>query len=136
MAANYDILAQRPDTEWLGGGQTRQVMAVGIVTKPSGVYMEFRVAKPDYTPAVVRQDANGFAIVIEQLFDIPGVIGVQWSQVPGASGQLADVLDITVQSDSETATDTFTVPFAKLTQDYVAAQAAKAIDTLNAIQGS
>lgn len=131
MAANYTGLTQRPGVQFIGGTQTRNVQIVSITTQPHGVYFEFQVPQADATAAVVKQDANGFASVIEALFAIDGVAGIEWTQQPTTSGQLADHLLITVQSSSGDSTDLLDEPFSQLTQADVAKKVAAIVADLD-----
>ena len=38
MAETFTVVTQYPTVEYLGGTQTRDVVAVGYTTKPSGIY--------------------------------------------------------------------------------------------------
>lgn len=134
MADTFTVVTQSPDTEYIGGTQTRQVTTVGITTKPHGVYIEFRIPKTVYSTAQVHDYALGYSGTVEGLFAINGVVGVSWSQQPTAGGQLQDVLTITVQSTSGDSTDQFTLPLADATSAAVKAKAAAAIKQLDAAE--
>lgn len=120
MADTYEIVTQYETVEFLGGTQTRPVIAVGVRTKAHGVYFEFRLAKADYSAANVKADANGFTIVYELLFDIPGVTDVEWTQEPTNAGQLADHVIVYVQSTSGNSSSSLDVPYSQFTQDIIA----------------
>lgn len=136
MAANYTGLTQRPGVQFIGGTQTRNVQLVGITTQPHGVYFEFQVPQTDYSAAVVTQDANGFASIIEALFEIDGIAGIEWTQEPTTSGQLVDHLLITVQSTSGESTALLDEPFSQLTQQNVAGKVGTIVDQLDQAEAS
>lgn len=122
MAANYTGLTQRPGVQFIGGTQTQNVQIVGITTQPNGVYFEFQLPDKTATAANVKSSATGFASIIEALFDIDGVAGIEWTQEPTTGGQLADHLLITVASSSGASTALLDQPFDRLTQAHVASQ--------------
>jgi hypothetical protein len=124
MANNYSIQTQYETTEFLGGTQTRAVIAVGVRTNNHGVYFEFRIPKGDYNSAVVHSNANGFTIVYELLFTIPGVSDVEWTQEPTTSGQLKDHVLVYFASTSGNSSAHIDVPYDHFTQDYIAARVA------------
>lgn len=124
MAANYTGLTQRPGVQFIGGTQTQNVQIVGITTLPNGVYFEFQLPDKAATAANVKSSANGFASIIEALFDIDGVAGIEWTQEPTTGGQLADHLLITVASSSGASTALLDEPFSQLTQQNVAGKVA------------
>ncbi len=100
MATAFIVLGQREDIEFLGGTQTRPVVAVSYQSKPSGVYFEQRILRKVYSPAVVKNVGQAWAALIEQALATAGVAGLAWSQVPTASGELQDTITVTVESDS------------------------------------
>lgn len=120
MASTYEVITQYETVEFLGGTQTRPVIAVGVRTKEHGVYFEFRLPKGDYNAANVKNDANGFTIIYELLFDIPGVADVEWTQEPTTSGQLADHVIVYVVSSSGNSSASLDVPYSQFTQEIIA----------------
>lgn len=99
MADTFTVVTQYPTVEYLGGSKTQDVMAIGIVTKPSGIYTEFRVPQSIYSHSIVNATALGYANIYETAAGLDWVEGVQWSQVP-SNGQLADQITFTVVSTS------------------------------------
>lgn len=136
MAANYTGLTQRPGVQFIGGTQTRNVQIVGITTQPHGVYFEFQLPDAAATAANVKSSANGFASIIEALFEINGVAGIEWTQEPTTSGQLADHLLITVQSTSGDSTALLDEPFSQLTQQNVAGKVTPIVEALDDAEAS
>lgn len=118
--ASYTILGVRPDVEFLGGQRTKPVMVVSVVTQAHGVYFETRIATSDYTAEVAKENANGFTIIYELLFTIPGVSDVGWAQETTPAGQLQDHVIVYVASTSGESSGIVDVPYSKFTQDYVA----------------
>ncbi len=109
MADTFDVVAQRPTTQFIGGTQTKDVIAVGIVTKPSSIYVEFLIPRTGYAASVVNAAALGYATIYETVAALPGVAGVQWAQDQNDAGYLVDVTVITVASTSGDSTATLTV---------------------------
>lgn len=134
MANAYTIETQYETVEFLGGTQTRPVIAVGVRTNVHGVYFEFRLPKGNYNSANVRNNANGFTIVYELLFQIPGVTDVEWTQEPTVSGQLADHVVVYFLSTSGNSSASIDVPYNHFTQDYIAARVAFAIEAMDAAE--
>jgi hypothetical protein len=122
----YSIVTQYPTVEYLGGTQTKDVMAVGVRTNDHGVYFEFRLDKKAYTAANVKSDANGYTIVYELLFDIDGVTDVEWSQQPTAAGELQDHVTVYFTSSSGNSSSFIDFPYSRFTQDIISAAVGKA----------
>lgn len=120
MAATYTILGTRPDVEFLGGTLTRNVMVVSVLTRPHNVYFETRIPSKEYTAEIAKENANGFTIVYELLFDIPGVAAVTWAQQVSDTGQLADHVLIYVDSTSGNSSGILNVPYSQFAQELVA----------------
>jgi hypothetical protein len=120
MATAFQVLGQREDIEFLGGTQTRAVVAVSATTKPHGVYFETRILRTVYSPAVVKNVAQAWAALIEQTFGIEGVAGLQWSQVPTASGELRDTITVTVESTSGQSSAALDFAFDRLVPEVIA----------------
>jgi hypothetical protein len=134
MASTYDIVTQYETVEFLGGTQTRPVVAVGVRTKAHGIYFEFRVPKKSYTSNIVKIDATGFTIVYELIFTIPGVTDVEWTQEPTNAGQLQDHVLVYFESTSGNSSASIDVPYSQFTQDYIASRVGFARDGLDAAE--
>ncbi|HEX4672054.1 MAG TPA: hypothetical protein VH279_07285 [Solirubrobacteraceae bacterium] len=131
MANDYDVIVQYETVEFLGGTQTRPVIAVGVRTQVHQVYFEFRLPKGDYNSANVKNDATGYTIIYELLFTIPGVVDVEWTQEPTAGGQLEDHVVVYIESSSGNSTTSIDFPYSHFTQQYIAARVAFAINGLD-----
>lgn len=136
MADNYAIVTQYETVEFLGGTRTRDVIAVGVRTAAHGVYFEFRVPKATYTAAIATQNANGFAIVYEDLFQIAGVDGVEWTQEPTPAGQLEDHVIVYVQSSSGNSSSSINVPYSQFAQELIAPKVAALVAQLDAAEAA
>ena len=134
MANDYTVETQYETVEFLGGTQTRPVMAVGVRTNVHGVYFEFRLPKSTYTTANVQNDANGFTIVYEDLFKIAGVTDVEWTQEPTQGGQLEDHVVVYFTSTSGNSSTSIDFPYSQFTQDYIAARVDFARQALDAAE--
>jgi hypothetical protein len=114
MAEHYRDATVRPDVEFLGGTKTRAVLVLSAWTVPHDVYFEARYPASGYTTANVIAAAEGFGIVLEGYFDIPGVDTISWSQIETQDGQLQDAITFYVSSTSGESFDTLTVPYKRL----------------------
>jgi hypothetical protein len=121
LASTYTVVTQYETVEFLGGTQTRPVIAVGVQTTAHGVYFEVRIAKSDYSAAVVKNDANGYTIIYELLFTIPGVVDVEWVQEPTSGGQLEDHVVVYFTSTSGFSSASVNIPYSQFNQDYISA---------------
>ena len=122
MAQNWQIITQYPDVETDGGQVARDVMVVGTLTAAHGVYFERRYPRAQFSQSVAQQDAKGFTIIFELLFDIPGVEAVTWGQRLNAANQLQDIVTVYYTSSSGESDNFVIVPFSRFTQDYIAQQ--------------
>jgi hypothetical protein len=120
MAHDWTIVTQYPDVETDGGQVARKVMVVGTLTAEHNVYFERRYPRATFSETIAQEDAMGFTIVFEDLFNIAGVEAVTWGQVLNAANQLSDVVTVYYTSTSGDSSNFVEVPFSKFTQDYVA----------------
>jgi hypothetical protein len=134
MAAAYQIVTQYETDEFLGGTQTRPVIAIGVVTAAHGIYFEARIGKKEYEPVFALDVAQAGADEYEGLFDIPGVVGVQWSQVPTVTEQLQDTLTVFYTSTSGNSSNSFAFPAAQIAHDTVAAEVAAGVQVLDQVE--
>jgi hypothetical protein len=118
----------RPDVEFLGGTQVRDVLVLSAWTVPHDVYFEARYPASGYKVADVKSSALGYSIVYEDLYSIPGVDEVAWTQIETASGMLQDGVILYVSSTSGLSSDTVTVPYSQLSQN-VAGQGFPSVTT-------
>jgi hypothetical protein len=103
---SFTIVSQSATVEYIGGTNTQRVVVVGLVTNAHQVYAEARVPQNVYSAAIARGAAQAPAVIIETLFSLDNVVGVQWGQRTNASGRLIDTVLITVASDSQNSTGT------------------------------
>lgn len=136
MADNYTIITQYQDVETSGGSFARNVTVVGTQTAGHGVYFERRYPASSFSLKIAQEDANGFTIVFEDLFQIPGVDAVIWGEELNSANQLSDFVDVYYLSSSGDSSNFVHVPFAKLTQDYVAGLVKKGRAELDAAEAS
>lgn len=132
----FDVVTQYPTVEFLGGTQTRDVVAVGIVTRGHQVYVEFNIPRNIYNAQAVKNYATGYTGSVEQFFEVPHITGVVWSQEPNASGNLIPTLTFTVSSTSGLSAATFSVPLASATDTLVKARAAALHKELDSSEAS
>jgi len=132
VAESYEIVTQYPDIDTQGGSIARDVMVVGTLTDAHGVYFERRYPRAQFTETIAQADAQGFTIVFELLFDIPGVDAVTWGQRLNSANQLEDIVTVYYTSTSGDSSNFVVVPFRRFTQDYIAAQVKKGRAVLDA----
>lgn len=128
------IVTQYPDVVVLGGNRTQDVQVIGVLTDAHNVYFETRLPRSLATTANLQSNANGFTLIYEALFDIPGVADVQWTQEPTAAGLLQDHVIVYVVSSSGESEGVLDVPYSQFTQDIIAAKVGKLRDALDATE--
>jgi hypothetical protein len=104
--ATFEIVSQAATVEFIGGTNTQRVVVVGLVTNAHQVYAEARVPQSIYSAGVAKAAAQAPASIIETVFSLANVVGVQWGQRVNDSGRLIDTVLITVASDSGNSTGT------------------------------
>ena len=114
MADNYTVITQYPGIDVIGGTQTQDVIFVGITTIPNGTYIEFPIAQKGFAADFVAGAAVGWATIVETVWTLPWVVGVQWTQIVNQSNQLVSSLVITVTSTSGNSAGQLTVPIVSL----------------------
>jgi hypothetical protein len=135
VADTYEVRVQYPTVEFLGGSQTRDVMAVGYVTKPSLIYFEARIPRSQYSAQQVKNYGIGYSGTIESVAAVDGVAGMQWVQSQQPDGTLLDQMVIFVSSSSGNSSASFTQPFGSLTAEFVAPKVSKLRGQLDAAEG-
>ena len=110
----YHNLTVRPDVEFLGGNQVRDVVVLSAWSTPHEIYFEARYPAAGWQSSFAKSTAQGYAATFESLFTLPGVEDVAWTQVETATGFLRDGALIYVSSTSGESTDNVFVPYAKL----------------------
>lgn len=132
MAADFYIVTQYPTVEYLGGNQTRNVVAVGYTIRAYNLYFEARIPTSIYSATQVNDYGIGYTGTITSLMQIPGVIDGYWSQAPTAGGELEDQLTLTVASTSGNSSATITVPARRWAVSDVEPQVSELVTDLNA----
>lgn len=132
----YRIIRQFPVLETAGTQGSTNATAVGIETNGHGVYLEFRVPDKVYSAQQVKDYATGYTGTVEQMFELAGVIGVQWFQDATPANQLADMALVTVESDSGDSQQQFQIPFRSFTPANVEKQAKPIIAKMNAAEAT
>jgi len=134
MADTYTVGTMYPDTEYLGGTQTRPVTAVPYTTKPHGVYFESRIPDADLTPTEVDNTGKVNSEALENLFNIPGVTAVEWTMVSNPAQYLVDEIIVYYQTPDLNSSGSLTTPFTGISNAVVEPKVAKAIANLVAIE--
>lgn len=136
MAGNFTNLTSREDIEYLGGSQTRSVVALSAVSQPHGVYFEWRIPRAGFTAVKASGQAQAYAGLVEDIFKNANVAGAEWTQQPNAAGFLLDEMIVYVTSDSGDSSATFTQSFYALDPAQVDAKVAALAAELNALEAS
>ena len=143
MAANYAIIGQWPTTELQGGTNVIPVKEFAVTTKPDGLYFQFRrpqsqLGKLDASgqAALVHSVAEQLATRIEDVFNLPAVTWIDYTQDTNPGGQLLDNMIVYVQSDSGNSQGTITIPLAEIGPGtYTTSRVDKEVEALNAAEG-
>jgi hypothetical protein len=114
VAETFEVRTQYPTVEFLGGSQTRPVMAIGYVTKPSLIYLEVRIPKNLYSAELVKDYGIGYSGTVEAVAQLNGVQGMVWQQAQQPDGTLIDQMVIYVSSTSGDSAGSFILPFGQL----------------------
>jgi len=136
VAANYTNLATREEVEYVGGTQTRNVVAVSAISKPHGVYFEFRIPRADLATHQPATLAEAYGGVVEDIFKNPNAVGAEWAQTVNAAGLLQDEMVIYVQSDSGNSSASFTLSFYALDPARVSGLVDALAAQLNALEAT
>jgi len=101
VAALYDVTTQNRTVQVLSQNQVNDVMEVGAVTKPHGVYYQVEVPYADWLAGRSDFALNGQAEFIEGAFAESYVVGAAAAQdVDPASGLLINYVDFTLRIPS------------------------------------
>ncbi len=105
MAAQYTVVSQNRTVQVLSQSQVNDVMEVGAVTIPHGVYYQVEVPYPDWLAGYSDFALSGQAAFIEGAFAEPYVVGAASAQdVDPASGLLVNYVDFTLRIASPAGT--------------------------------
>lgn len=131
MAANYTVDGSWNTTEIVGGSKAVAAQEFAIITKPSGVYFQFRRPVSQLSKLSSADRAKLVASIADQLSDrIEAVANhaqvdaLSYSQPVNAAGQLLDTITIFYESTSGNSQGSFDVPMANIGPSQF-----KAIDT-------
>lgn len=142
MAANFTVDGSWHTSEVSGGTTITPVQEFAIITKPSGVYFQFRrpetqLAKLSASAraALVASVADQLSTRIEAVRQHDNVIDVGYSQPTSPTGQLLDKLTIYVESSSGQSQGQFAIPMANVGPSQFGA-IANEVDALDAVEGA
>ena len=111
MGAAFSVVEQRPGYATVLGGPPEDVVFIGIVVHPQETYVEFPITDAAYKLGATNAAASSWAAIIEGIWALDWVVGVQWSQIVNPSNQLVSVLIVTVSSTSGDSTANTTINF-------------------------
>lgn len=143
MAANYTVQGSSTTSELQGGNTVVPVQEFFIVTKPSGVYFQFRrptsqlgkLSAADRA-ALIATIADQLSTRIEEVMAEPNVEWISYSQPTNAAGQLLDTMTIYVTSDSGNSQGLVSVPLAEIGPGhYTSSRINAEVDALNQAEG-
>lgn len=101
MAANYTIVSRRQTTEQIGTTEVRDVVRVGVQTKPSGIYFEFDQPLGSTLNSSIAARASTYSDELESIAASPQVAAIQYTQDINAAGQITDNLTIYVVASTD-----------------------------------
>jgi hypothetical protein len=139
MATDPDLITvvtQYKDRIYLGGTQTLPATAVGILTYPHGVYLEFRIPQTSYNAQAVSDYKVGFNDTAEAMFTIPGVTDMSWAENPRPSGQVIDEYTLYLETPSGASTGELVIPSGDLAVSIAGPKVAAIIAALQAAEGT
>jgi hypothetical protein len=99
MAEDYTIQGFTETSELQGGNVIVRVREFHVVTKPSGIYFQFRRPKAKWAPANIASVAKQLADRIEGVNASPHVTGMLYSQDVDAAGHLVDMFTVFYEAD-------------------------------------
>lgn len=143
MAANYTVQGSWNTTELQGGTNIVPAQEFAVLSKPSGIYFQFRrptsqLAKLDAAEraALIASIADQLATRIEKVMAESNVEWINYSQPTNAAGQLLDEMTIYVTSDSGNSQGTVSVPLAEIGPgDYTTSRVNAEVAALDAAEG-
>lgn len=136
MASDFTVVTQYPTVEYLGGNQTRNVVAVGYNITQYSLYFEARIPSSVYSATQVNDYGIGYTATIISLLQIPGVTDGFWSQAPTSGGELEDQLTLTVTTASGNSSATITYPASKWSVQDVEPGVTALLNELTTAEGS
>lgn len=101
MGDNFTIVSRHQTTELVGTTDTRDVVRVGVTTKPSGIYFEFDQPLGTTMNASIAARAHTYSDDLESIAASPQVAAVQYTQDINAAGQITDDLTIYVEATTD-----------------------------------
>lgn len=104
MAAQYEVQSQRRSIKVLSQTETADVMEIGAVTKPHGVYYLVEVPYGDWLRGFAAFALGVPAEFIEAALSSGAAIGAYFVQEPDASGLLKNAVAFIVQVPNPYAT--------------------------------
>ena len=99
-AGEYEVLSSETTVELLGVSDVLDVQQVTARALPSNVVFHVRFSGPQFTPTDVAYFLGRFSGYFNALSAIPNVVGVTTFEDIDAAGQLQDMMQVTVRSDS------------------------------------
>lgn len=97
MAASYIVVSQSPGVQVLGATQVMDVETVGIVTQPTGIYLEYPIDRASWQADQGGQLLAALADAVEGLIDAGLAVDGSYVQDLRPSGLLADYIDFIVE---------------------------------------
>lgn len=119
MAQDWKIITQYPDVETNGGQIARDIMVVGTLTAAHNVYFELSYPQKGFTAKTPQSNSAGYTLILEMLFEIPGVEAVTTGDRLNAANQLEKILTVYYVSTSGDSENFVVVPFSKFTQGHI-----------------
>jgi hypothetical protein len=134
LASSYEILSGEHTVELIGATDVQDVYQVTARVIPAGTVFHVRFTPVIDNPDSIRDILTVWAGWYNDIAALPGVVGVSNLQDIDASGQLNDIAEITVRSNSGRLSQTIAVGSDIVGTPKVAPLVASAVDALNAIE--
>ncbi len=136
MASNYEILAGEHTVELLGATDVQDVYQVTARALPSNAVYHVRFPPILQDPTAIADILGVWAGWYNDAAALPNVVGVSTLQDVNAAGQIDDVNQLTVRSNSGRLTQTINVSGADMGTPRVASLVEAAVAQLNAIEAA
>lgn len=134
MAGDFEVLAGESTVELIGATDVQDVYQVTARALPSGVVYHVRFPPAINDPESIRVILGEWATQYNALVALPGVVGVSTLQDVDAAGQISDVTDVTVRSNSGRLSSTVEIKAFSVVDGNLTDLLAEAVVNLNKIE--
>jgi len=132
VANSFQVVRQYPDTEYLGGTQTRPVTAVGYRTIPYNIYFESRIPDASYNQTEVDNTGKVNSEPLIAVRALTNVTDVEWTQVTRPSGYVEDEIIVYYRTPTGNSEGSLITPFTGISAAVVQPLVDEAVSDLTA----